>query len=146
METTVQISLIAASASLIVAAITIYLNKMAERKDFIIQRKLKYYEELLNAISELGTTFDYKEKTDAIVKFIKAYNTMGLVAPMNVINALNEYHQEISTNQEKLDVNNQKIKYTNLLFEIRKNLNLKFKDNKKEFKFEKISLTNRKLG
>ena len=88
MSPIVQVAIISASASIIVAAITFLLTKRAERKDALQLRKLKHYQELLCSISDLAV--DDIDKTEANKSFAKAVNTIALVAPQFVIKAFDE--------------------------------------------------------
>jgi len=54
METSIIVAIISASASIIVAALSFALNKRAERKAALQQRKVAHYQELLNSLSDLA--------------------------------------------------------------------------------------------
>jgi hypothetical protein len=59
MDTTVQVAIIAAAATIVGGVISLILNKRAERADLLTQRKLQHYQELLvlRHIQELGFVF-----------------------------------------------------------------------------------------
>lgn len=78
-----QVAIISASASVVVAALSFALNKRAERKAALQQRKLVHHQELLNALSDLAV--DGIDKDKANQRFANAANTIALVAAPYVI-------------------------------------------------------------
>ena len=136
MEPTVQVAIISASASIIVASVTFYLNKRAERKDALQQRKLEHYNRLLSALSDLAV--DDVDKNGANLRFSKAVNTIVLVAPQYVITALMNYHDEVKFSNKNRTTEGHDKKLIELLLSIRKSLDLPFKDEKESFNFHLI--------
>jgi len=136
METTVQVALITASATIIVAVITFYLNKRADRRDSIQQRKLKHYQELLDAISDLA--IDDTDKNEANIRFARAVNTIALVAPKRVIDALMAFHDEVKFSNKNKTIEGHDKKLIDLLLAIRWSLMLPFKDDPKTFNFHLV--------
>jgi hypothetical protein len=136
MNSAIYVAIISASASIIVAAITFVLTKRAQRKDVLQERKLAHYQELLSAISDL--VIDDLDKTAANIRFARSVNTIALVAPQNVIDALMVFHDEVKyTNPNKTaDAHDRKLR--RLLLEMRKSLELPFKDDPGSFNFHLI--------
>ena len=60
MDPTVIVAIIGAAASIMVASLSFWLMKHAERRDALQQRKLDHYRELLLAIPDLAV--DGKER------------------------------------------------------------------------------------
>lgn len=129
-------SIIVAAASIIVAAATFVLTKRAQRKDLLQQRKLVHYQDLLSAISDLAV--DDTDKTEANLKFAKALNTIALVAPQSVITALMDFHDEAKLSDPNKSPDGHDRKLQILLLEIRKSLELPFKDKPDSFNFHLI--------
>lgn len=136
MSPTIQVAIISAAGSLIAVAITFILNKRAERRDALHLRILNHYKELLSAISDLAV--DDIDKDEANKQFARAVNTIALVAPQYVIDALMEYHREIAPFNQNRTLANHDNKLRILVLAIRRNLGLPFKDNPDTFNFHLI--------
>jgi hypothetical protein len=136
METSITVAIISAAASVIVAALSFALNKWAERKTSLQQRKIAHYQELLNALSDLAVDGTDKEKANQ--RFANAANTIALVAPQYVIEALMKFHDEVkfSNPNRSLDGHDRALK--TLLLAIRKSLELPFRDDPESFNFHLI--------
>ena len=137
MNAQITVALITASASILAAAITFFLTKSKERSAQLQQRKQAQYQELLSAISDLA---DYSVTLEqANKKFAAAVNTIVLVAPQPVIDAIMSYYRELTnktTNgQRRAELLNR------LILEIRKSLELPFNDDPKTFDFELVAVT-----
>jgi len=136
MDTTVQVAVISASASIVVAVVSLVLNKRAERRDSLQQRKLEHYRELLCAISDLAV--DGTDNAEANRRFARATNTIALVAPQSVIRALMAFHQEVKFSNPNRTPAGHDEKLKKLLLEIRKSLELPFEDNPSTFHFHLV--------
>lgn len=136
MNSTILVAIITASASIIVAAVSFFLTKREERKDTLQQRKLTHYKELLLAISDLA--IDDVDKDDANLRFSRSVNTIALVAPQIVIDALLEFHAEIRHSNPNRTMEAHDRKLIKLLLELRKSLELPFKDDPTTFHFHLI--------
>lgn len=136
MNPAIFVAIITASASIVAAAMSFILTKRAERKDILQQRKLNHYQELLSAISDLA--IDDIDKGEANIKFARSVNTIALVAPLEVINALMDFHVEtrISNPNRTLRGHDERLK--ELLLAMRKSLELPFKDNPANFNFHLV--------
>jgi len=136
MDTAVQVAVITAAASVILAVISSALTKRAERRDALQQRKLEHYRELLSAISDLA--IDGVDKEEANIRFARAANTIALVAPQEVLAALMDFHEEVrvSNPQRSLEGHDKKLKQ--LLLQLRSSLELPFVDVPEMFRFHLI--------
>ncbi len=121
-----MVAIISASASVVVAALSFALNKRAERKAALQQRKLVHYQELLNSLSDLAVNGIDKDKANQ--RFATAANTIALVAPPYVIEALMQFHDEVKfSNPNKSQEGHDKA-LKELLLAIRRSLDLPFRD------------------
>jgi hypothetical protein len=136
METSIIIAIISASASVVVAALSFVLNKRAERKAALQQRKLAHYQELLNALSDLAV--DGTDKDKANQRFANAANTIALVAPQYVIAALMEFHDEVKFSNPNKSQEGHDRTLKELLLAIRKSLDLPFRDDPHSFNYHLI--------
>ncbi len=136
METSVIVATISASVSVIVAASSIVLNKRAERKAALQQRKITHYQELLNALSDLAV--DGTDKERANQRFANAANTIALVAPQYVIVALMQFHDEVKFSNSNRTQGGHDRALKGLLLALRKSLELPFRDDPKNFNYHLI--------
>lgn len=131
MEPTITVAIIAGAASIVVAALSFWLTKRAERRDALQQRKLEHYRELLFAISDLAV--DGVDKEAANQRFARAANVIVLVAPPRVINALMAFHDEVKFSNPNRSSEGHDKKLKELLKEIRWSLQLPFENEPFEF-------------
>jgi len=136
METSVIVAIISASASIVVAALSFALNKRAERKAALQERKLAHYQELLNALSDLAV--DGINKEEANQRFAQAVNTIALVAPQHVIKALMQFHDEVKFSNPNQSHEGHDRALKTLLLAIRKSSDLPFRDDPSTFDFHLI--------
>ncbi len=136
METSVQIAIISASASIIVASLTFILNKRAQRAHELRQRKLIHFQELLSAISDLAV--DGIDKDEANQKFAHTVNTIVLVAPQSVIQVLMAFHDEVKFTNSNFTKEKHDRLLKELILAIRQNLDLPYKDDPETFDFHLI--------
>ena len=135
MKAEIIVALIAASASILGAAITFFLTKSRERSAQLQQRKQSQYQELLSAISDLA---DYSvTQADGQRRFAAAVNTIVLVAPQPVIDALMAYYRELASGT--IDRQRRVELLRRLILEIRKSLELPFYDDPNTFDFELVA-------
>ena len=137
MDTQITVALITASASIVVAAATFFLTKSKERSVQLQQRKQSQYQELLAAISDLAD--DSVALEQARRRFAAAVNTIVLVAPQPVIDALMAYYRELTCETVSRQRRVELLKY--LILEIRKSLELPFDDDPNTFDFELVAAT-----
>jgi hypothetical protein len=136
METSIIVAIISASASVLVASLSFALNKRAERKAALQQRKITHYQELLNALSDLAVDGVDKEKANQ--RFANAANTIALVAPQYVIEALMQFHEEVKFSNPNKSQEGHDRALKILLLAIRKSLDLPFGDDPSTFNFHLI--------
>ena len=136
MDATVQVAIVSACVSVVSASWMLYLTKKAERRDRLQQRKLEHYEQLMTAISDLAS--DGVDQNAANERFNRAVNTIVLVAPQAVVQALMEFHDEIRvSNPTRTQEGHDKTLKT-LILVIRASLDLPFSDDPVTFRFHLI--------
>ena len=136
METSIIVAIISAAASIIAAALSFALNKRAERKAALQQRKVTHYQELLNSQSDLAV--DGTDKDKANQRFANAANTIALVPPLYVIEALMRFHEEAKFSNPNKTHEGHDRALRELLLAIRKSLELPFRDDPQTFDFHLI--------
>ena len=137
MNVQITVALISASTVILVAAITFFLTKSKERGVQLQQRKQAQYQELLSAISDLAD--DSVPLEQARRRFAAAVNTIVLVAPQRVIDAVMAYYRELAG--EAIDRQRRGELLKTLVLEIRKSLELPFVDDPNTFDFELVGAT-----
>ncbi|MDP2143702.1 MAG: hypothetical protein Q8J80_06165 [Gallionella sp.] len=137
MDDSIWVALIAACASILVAASTFYFTKMHEREANLRNEKLNHYKVLFSSLSDLAV--DGTDKSDAGKRFSLAVNTIALAAPQNVINALMSFHNEVSSPNRNIERHNELLK--ELLLAVRKDIGLAKGDDKNTFNFHLIGAT-----
>lgn len=130
------IAIIPASSAIIVAAASYFLSNRYKRQFEWSEKKLKHYQELLNALSDLAT--DGIDKNKANIDFARSSNTIALVASQGVILSLMEFHDEVKFSNKNRTVEKHDLLLKKLLLEIRKDLGLSKKDRENTFKFHLI--------
>jgi hypothetical protein len=136
METSIIVAIISASASIIVAALSFALNKRAERKFVLQQRRVAHYRELLNALSDLAVDGTDKEKANQ--RFANAANTITLVAPQYLIESLMRFHDEVKFSNPNKSQEGHDRALKELLLALRKSLELPYRDNPQTFDYHLI--------
>jgi hypothetical protein len=138
MNDSIWVALIAAFASIFVAALTFYLTKSHERAVQLRNEKLNHYKVLFSALSDLAV--DGTNKNDANMRFALAANTIALAAPQNVIDALMAFHDEVKfSNPDKSPGRHDEL-LKELLLAVRKDIGLAKGDNKHTFNFHLIGV------
>lgn len=115
---------------------TFYLTKRAERRDKLQQRKLEHYGQLLGAISDLAS--DAADSPEANELFNRAVNTIVLVAPQNVVQAVMAFHDEIKISNPNRTQGGHDRRLIELILAIRKSLELPFPDDPATFNFHLV--------
>jgi hypothetical protein len=135
MDVSVQVAVISAATSVIVAAGSFVWTNRQRRQDDLRQRKLDHYKELLSAFSELA--IDGTDKDAANLRLCRAMNTIALVAPQEVVTALMNYHKEVAfSNSDRTRTGHDRLLNV-LLLAIRRSLDLP-SDNPNTFAFHFI--------
>jgi len=118
--------MVAAFGSLALAAITYYLTKQRERDAELRSESLAHYKMYVESINGI---IGEQWSPEGSNEYARAFNNLHLFAPQAVIEALHEYQKELnSANPERTDEGQRK-RYTDLMFQIRKDLKVKPKDN-----------------
>lgn len=127
-------TLITLLGSIFIAGFTYWSTKSKERDAELRKEKLEHYKRFIESINEI---IDGDKTPDGNLKFAKASNNLMLIAPQAVIEALNEFRQEISiSNAPNSTIEKHDKLLSNLLFEIRKDLKISPKDKKDELKIK----------
>ena len=138
MDTSVQVAIISAAASIIVASISYVISSRQKRRDELRQKKFEHYHKLLTAISNIAV-HGLTEETGK--EFASAMNTIALVAPQSVISALLDFQDEFKESNRTQE--QQEKVLNNLLLEIRRSLELPFRDNPKTFTYRLVGDSHR---
>ena len=137
MDTTILVSVITIAGSILVASITFYFSKKHELKMKWLKEKRDHYKNLLLALSDLA--IDGVDKDEANQRFSSYFNTVSLVAPVYVINALMNFHNEVkSSNRNHSTTENHDRLLKELLLAIRKDLEFSDDDSEASFDFHLI--------
>jgi hypothetical protein len=133
---TLQVAIASACLSIISASLTFYLTKRAERRDKLQQRKLEHYGQLMTAISDLAS--DGVDQAEANERFNRAVNTIVLVAPQKVVQAVMAFHDEVKVSNPNRTQEGHDKKLTDLVLAIRASLELPFRDDPQTFLFHLV--------
>ncbi len=137
MDYQIIVAIITAGAAIIVAVVSFFLNESAKRKTEWQQKKFGHYQNLLLAISDL--VIDGKNKTKANQDFSTASNTIALIAPQKVIDALMAFHDEVKwANRDSASPERHDELLKNLILLIREDIGLSKNDDSKTFAFHLI--------
>lgn len=136
MDNSILVAIIAASGSILVAAVTFYLTKRHQLNVEWQHEKLNHYKVLLSALSDLAV--DGTDKEEANQHFALATNTITLVAPQYVITALMNFHDEVKFSNKNRSIERHDRLLKELLIVIRKDIGLSAKDNINTFDFHLI--------
>ncbi|MEN6356647.1 MAG: hypothetical protein ABFD83_06130 [Armatimonadota bacterium] len=110
-----------------VPTITYYLTRKKEIEADWRKRKLEHYTELFSAISGLAVD---NQDVEATIRLSHAVNTIGLVAPQYVVDALMGYYFKANTSEHDLMLNR-------LILAVRKDIGVK-NDNSDTFCFRLV--------
>lgn len=137
MDTTVQVALISAAASVIVAALAHVWTRYQHRADELRERKLSHYHELLSSISDLADRG--QDQASARRRFANAASTVVLVAPPEVVSAVMDFHQETcaSNSRHRTQERHDKL-LKSLILRMRRSLDLPFARNELDIDFHLI--------
>ncbi len=136
MTDTIMVTIITVTSSILIAALTFYLTKKHELSVKWQNEKLNHYKVLFSSISDLAV--DGNNKNKASMNFALAVNTIALVAPQYVIDALMAFHDEVKfTNTDKSPDRHDKL-LVQLLLAVRKDIGLAKGDKCTSFKFHLI--------
>jgi hypothetical protein len=134
MDVSIQIAIISASASVFVAAVTVILTQRNRREDELRKRKQVHYESLFAAISDLAV--HGKDNDGACKDFARASNTITLVSPYDVIDALMNFNGVLTGVELSKDKHDELLKV--LVLVIRKDMGFRYRNSPEEFNFHLI--------
>ncbi len=136
MNDLIVVAIITSSGSLLVAAVTYYLTKKHELSVQWRNEKLNHYKMLFSSFSDLAV--DGTDKDAANKNLALAVNTIGLVAPQYVINALMAFHNEVKfSNTDRSPDRHDKL-LKELILAVRKDIGLAKGDDVPTFNFHLI--------
>jgi hypothetical protein len=125
MNTGLEIAIVSAAASIVVAAASLVWNARQRRAEELRQLKVSRYTELLTAISDLVV---HGLNADTQARYSSTCNIVALTAPTSVIKALYDYEDEIHLRNLQRSLERQTVLFSQLVLEIRHSLELPFKD------------------
>jgi len=131
MNTGLEVAIVSAAASIVVAAASLLWNARQKRSEELRQLKLARYTDLLTAISDLTV---HGLNADTQARYSSACNIVSLTAPTSVIKALYDYEDEIHLRNTQRSLERQTVLFSQLVPEIRRSLELPFADDS-NFKF-----------
>jgi hypothetical protein len=109
---------------------TFYLSKSAERESEWRKEKLRLY---LNFVEALSGITDCEKSPEGEVKFAKACNDLHALACPNVLGALHAYQDKMAISNSSSTPEQKQIALNKLIFEMRRDLKVKPKENESEF-------------
>jgi len=132
MDTNVVVALITTSASILLAALSVYFTKRAERAADLRTRKQEQYLQLLKAFAAFYDTTG--NEITARQNLASALNTIVLVAPQDLFAAAMAYYREmLIADPPRFEVRDELMKV--LILKMRDSLELPFKDHLDSFDF-----------
>jgi len=134
-DTNIVIAVIGVVGSAIVASLSYFFTKRQQREAEWRESKLNHYKVLLSAISDLAGD---NPGVEAHQRFALAFNTIGLVAPQPVIDALMVFHDEIKASNPNRTVERHDQLLTRLIVAIRADLDVRPSDDPTSFRFHLV--------
>lgn len=132
MAADIATALIAAGGATILAVVTYGLTKKREREADLRKERLAHYKDFIASLSGVITGEDTPDGQRA---FARACNNLNLVAPQQVIQALQTFRDEIRASNTNKNRERHDQLLSRLLFEIRRDLGIWPKDSQ-DFKVE----------
>jgi len=129
------VAVISVSGSIVVAAISYFLTKRQQINAEWRASKLNHYKMLLSSISNLAVD---NQDIEAHHQFALAMNTLALVAPQNVVDAMLAFHDGVKiTNQTRNNEFHDQL-LSKLLIAIRADLGMRPRDNAVKFHYHLV--------
>ena len=135
-EVAVQVAVVTAGLGIVGASLSFYFTKRAERRDQLLQRKREHYAQLLGAISDLAS--DGADPVKANESFNRAVNTIVLVAPQKVVQAVMAFHDEVKFSNPSATQEGHDQRLKELVLALRESLELPSPDDPKTFAFHLV--------
>lgn len=136
MDTSVLVSIITATSSLLLASLTYFFTRRQQIIADWRQEKVHHYTNLLGSLSDLAV--DGTDKDDANSRFARYVNTICLVAPTNVIEAVMAFHNEVKFSNPDKSVERHDKLLSELMVAIREDIGLSRKQSKTGLQFHLI--------
>ena len=115
----------AAFGSVALAAITYFFTKQREQDAELRRENLDHCKVYVASLSGI---IDGQSSLEGQKEYAQAFNNLHLFAPQAVTDALHEYQRELDPSNTKRSKEGHHQKYTNLMAQIRRDLNVKPKD------------------
>jgi hypothetical protein len=132
-DTAVVVAVLTVAGSIIGAALSFYLTKRKEREAEDRKHKVQHYREFLEALSGVVVS-SANIKAEDRRRWQNACNTISLVAPQSVLEALWNFQDAISASNPNKSANLHDTRLNELVLAIRADLGISPKDNPKQFR------------
>ena len=126
MASEIATALIAAAGAVVLAGASYWFTKKREREAELRKEKLDHYKEFVASLSGILSAEATPEGQRA---FARASNKLNLVAPQQVLEALQEFQREIRVSNSERSIERHDKAMSTLFYEIRKDLNITPRDN-----------------
>jgi hypothetical protein len=127
---------IAALSSVVAAFVSYHFSRKREIEADWRNQRLTQYRELLSSLSDAAIHGINSNKAQE--RFANAFNTIALVAPQPDLNRLLEFHDEIRFGNPDPSRDRHDELLTRLVFEIRRDMHIRPKDDVESFRFRLI--------
>jgi hypothetical protein len=129
------VAVVGVVGSVVAAALSYFFTKRAQREAQWRESKLSHYRALLSAISDLAVD---NHDLEAHRRFALAVNTVALVGPQEVVEAVLRFHTGIqaSNPQRTLELHDQLL--TKVMLAIRRDLGMRPRDNASTFSYHLV--------
>ncbi len=142
MDSAIILACVSGVIGICAASWTYFLTKRKDREEERRKLKIEYYKDFILSVSHtvmnpafLNVPEEVAKIADAEKKFSDSCNTLIIVAPKKVVDALYDLRKEIMT-PDPSRLNVQQKLYTKLLFAIREDIGIRNNDfNRDEFTF-----------
>jgi hypothetical protein len=136
MDTGVIVAAISALTAIAVAAFTYLTTKEREREAEWRKEKFAQYKEYLSALAAMTGG---QPTVEARKRYATAFNTVGMFASQDVIQALHAYQEITRLPAEKIDLEEHDRRLSRLVLAIRQDLKLKPGDDPATFSYKLIA-------
>jgi dsDNA-specific endonuclease/ATPase MutS2 len=124
-------AVVTASGAVVVAGATYWFTKKREREAELRKEKLEHYKEFVASLSGIISAEGTPEGQRS---FARACNKLNLVAPQPVLEALQQFQNEIKVSNPHRDTERHDQLMSRLFLEMRKDLNLATGDDPESFR------------
>ena len=140
MSSEIFVSMISVSGSILLATISYYFTKRQQREAAWRELKMNHYKELLLSISDIAVD---NNDVDAHQRFAKAMNTLALIAPQSVVDAMLSFHDgvKVSSGNRSEELHDELL--AKLLLSIREDIRIRPKDDPTDFHYHLVGAPHR---